>query len=1066
MQRTVARIALLAIVLPASLPAWADPPPPDRFEEDAARERVRKELEGLDPSAVATMLRSLLEESAPLEHRFDEAATAFGEAETRVKAAEAALGTDPAPDLSSIRLESRSWRAMKAERAWKAAGTEVAWLARRGVLRGELGTALDALRRSAEETSASAAELSTHRMRLAVVRAELARLRAEGKFTGEAVAGERPDGREEADRARTKEIESRAVAAAAAAPPRLAGLRHDEETAQARARVLEGGLPELESAWKASLESAAWTAEMLRLGTPELAAAFTSAWKEFQEADALATAEKEKVAGLEAATRTADRELQAAPEDPLNRRAQQADPGYRTAVLSELHRNAGLPPPPEATEARVRPPATPPPDASPLALLQAAIETRESMLASRIRVLDEQSRRRGDLMSALRALESALQSQEAALALVSDRAERAALAAAELRTRMAAGESVPDLSPEALKEAAGTDRLGLMDAGVEQSRGRRRDVAARLETAAKRARDAEVKRKGLADLRGVATRKLVALRQLSTLEKSIQTAQSDLPENVRSRLESRASLRMEGEETREESFLSFFSTAQVIQLESYLTTLYLELEDLRRRGTLLGRALGLTQTLVELTDREERAALDSILVPTRDELARLRADEAEILIRTGLRAPSDPEALAALRALNRPVPTATPPQPDDIAALADRIFDARMRVVATEGWLAEVGLRLSRLGVDADVADLQEILGGLSVRASSAQLDAARLAGPEAARIEGLPDLADAAVSALGPPEIGALREIRRGMLSRSALISVLTIVAIPAVAWILLRIVGFIAYRILKRAIKDRDDIEKERRQRAETLVKVFQAALRGIVVIVAGIYVLKQLRVDVTPLMASAGIAGLAVAFGAQPLVRDFFAGFFMLLENQYRIGDVIRIGDTGGVVEQITMRVTILRDLNGVVHYIPNGNVTMVSNMTQGWSRVVLELGVAYKEDPDRVMEVLREVGRELELDPTWSGCLVASPEVPGIEQFADSSVVIRMMFKTRPGDQWSVAREARRRIKKVFDAKGIEIPFPQRVVYHVYPETARPAAAPPKADPPAPVDEPWRDAGTGG
>ncbi len=179
--------------------------------------------------------------------------------------------------------------------------------------------------------------------------------------------------------------------------------------------------------------------------------------------------------------------------------------------------------------------------------------------------------------------------------------------------------------------------------------------------------------------------------------------------------------------------------------------------------------------------------------------------------------------------------------------------------------------------------------------------------------------------------------------------------------------------------------------------------------------------------------GVVGLAISFGAQSLVKDVINGFFILLENQFGVGDAVEINGVGGVVEKLTMRVVMLPHLRGVLHVIPNGRITMVSNRTRGWSRSVPDVGVAHKEDVDHVIVVIWDVVREFCSDPQWQSQLVEEPAVWGVEALADSSVNIRLVATTRPGAQWNVGRERRRRIKTRFDEEGIEIPFPQRTLH---------------------------------
>lgn len=237
----------------------------------------------------------------------------------------------------------------------------------------------------------------------------------------------------------------------------------------------------------------------------------------------------------------------------------------------------------------------------------------------------------------------------------------------------------------------------------------------------------------------------------------------------------------------------------------------------------------------------------------------------------------------------------------------------------------------------------------------------------------------------------------------------------------------------ILIKAGEAKETVPGATRKRVATLMGLLttmsETLVWGIVVIIA----LDQLGLDIRPILAGAGILGLAVGFGAQNLVRDLISGFFIILENQVRVGDVAVVNGTGGLVEAITFRTITLRDLAGVVHIFPNGTITALSNMTKGWSGYILDIGVAYKEDTDYVVAVMREVAEELRREPGFSGKILEPIEIFGVDDFGDSAVVIKARLKTRPIEQWTVGREYRRRLKKTFDARGIEIPFPCRSLY---------------------------------
>lgn len=227
-------------------------------------------------------------------------------------------------------------------------------------------------------------------------------------------------------------------------------------------------------------------------------------------------------------------------------------------------------------------------------------------------------------------------------------------------------------------------------------------------------------------------------------------------------------------------------------------------------------------------------------------------------------------------------------------------------------------------------------------------------------------------------------------------------------------------------------DTQEEELDKRARTVGRLL-TRLAGILIwSVALLMSLREAGFDVMPLLAGAGIAGVAIGFGAQSLVRDVISGLFLIVENQIRVHDVVRINGVTGTVEEINLRTTVLRGLDGAVHIFPNGTIQTLTNLSREYSYYVADIGVAYKEDVDRVIEVIRQVGEELRQDPEFGPLILEPIQVLGLEQFAESSVVIRSRLKTKPGQQWLVGREFNRRLKKRFEAAGIQIPFPHRTL----------------------------------
>ena len=270
-----------------------------------------------------------------------------------------------------------------------------------------------------------------------------------------------------------------------------------------------------------------------------------------------------------------------------------------------------------------------------------------------------------------------------------------------------------------------------------------------------------------------------------------------------------------------------------------------------------------------------------------------------------------------------------------------------------------------------------------------------------------------------------ALLESKEGW-SHFAMTS-LRIVAIVVIAWILVT-VGQGAVRRLRMRIASRLD-DREAVQRAETLGRVIRYLIAVVVSAIALMLVLGEIGVSVAPILGAAGVVGLAVGFGAQSLVKDYFTGFFLLLENQIRQGDVVKLGDHAGLVEEVTLRYVRLRDYDGNVHFVPNGQIGSVVNMSRGFAQAVIDVSVAYATDIDMAMAVMREVAADMRKDSGLAGRILDDLEIAGVEQWADSAVIIRSRFRVKPLEQWTVRREYLRRLKAAFDRSGIEIPFPQ-------------------------------------
>lgn len=243
----------------------------------------------------------------------------------------------------------------------------------------------------------------------------------------------------------------------------------------------------------------------------------------------------------------------------------------------------------------------------------------------------------------------------------------------------------------------------------------------------------------------------------------------------------------------------------------------------------------------------------------------------------------------------------------------------------------------------------------------------------------------------------------------------------------------GRVIEKLIRHLIKSHNHNKQAEEKRENTLIQVVSGAAYIIIWLIAAMTILSELGIAIGPLLAAAGVAGLAFGFGGQYLIRDLISGIFIILENQYRVGDVVCFNDTCGLVENITLRMSTLRDLSGTVHHVPHGEIKMVSNMSKGYSRVNLEIGIAYESDLEQVIEVVNRVGKEMAEDEKWKEHILKAPEFLRVQDFADSAIIIKILGDTMPIMQWEVAGELRKRLKIAFDQEGITIPFPQRVIH---------------------------------
>ncbi|CAG9931608.1 mechanosensitive ion channel family protein [Candidatus Nitrotoga arctica] len=261
--------------------------------------------------------------------------------------------------------------------------------------------------------------------------------------------------------------------------------------------------------------------------------------------------------------------------------------------------------------------------------------------------------------------------------------------------------------------------------------------------------------------------------------------------------------------------------------------------------------------------------------------------------------------------------------------------------------------------------------------------------------------------------------------------VTLIHVVVILLFAWLLFRISRKLIHTL--RAHMGGRAATAENIRRIDTLAHVSRYVISSLITLIASMMILSELGVSIAPILGAAGVAGIAVGFGAQSLIKDYFNGFFILLENQIHEGDVVEVSSKTGVVEKVTLRYILLRDFEGSVHFIPNGLITTVTNKSRGYAYAVIDVKIAYRESIDEAFDVMRKVGSEMRASADYAAKMVEDIDIAGVQDWADSAVVLRCRFKVIPLEQWGVRREFLRRLKEAFDARGIEIPYPHVTIY---------------------------------
>ncbi len=838
-------------------------------------------------------------------------------------------------------------------------------------------------------------------------------------------------------------------------------------------KELQAELPGLKAAFQREDSWAAWSRELRGLDNGALTERFGEEVAQFGQL-------QERIAALALSSQQADATERAAWQrlgensDPLVRSVQLALSEHRSDILDSLATGTALPPLPHWPQNGT---STPDKEFEDATLLE-SLELQRNSFMARLRHHAERESLVEAVLIALLNRVDAWEELRATTERALESSRRVYGAASAIELRQWQGSLPRDMIPPTIGEYLDREEVASLEIDLRRVAAEVSRARSRLELTTEREATGRVLWDSVQARLDLTLRRLDTFRLLGELQLLAQPTRSGEVEERRHR--QKVLQRMQLDEPWHEPIMAFFNSEQSEDLVLLLEDDYTELVDLELLGENIENRDGKLRRLIQLI-RQEQELLADLEPRVEGKSLQMSAEEALLSLWARWRLARDPAGKELLQAqfqqesaqnpsvgmLARSLPSAAetlePGALDTTLAFAtDLVFSYRCELLAYRDWLEQLRRargRQGRLGrLERGVANLQDRQSALEAEGAERLKLVKLLTGHSVAELQKL-DAEDrpTAEAELQQYLRGSIGWTRKQLLSERmarALRTALLLLLVPVAAWLVIQASNRLARRYLaryQRPTSAEQPVDKARRlkeneERVTTVMHNFRKAFSVVVTIVAGIYILQVLRVDVTPILASAGILGLAVAFGAQSLMKDLFAGFFILLENQYKLGDFIKINDgTGGEVEGVSLRLTTIRDREGVLHFIPNGCVTLVSNMTRDYGNCVLIIGVSYEHGPDAVIACLCKVGDEVRADPVLAR-KVLDYEVSGLESFGDSSVNFRISIKTVAGEQWQVSREVRRRIKIAFDRDGITIPFPQRVVYHKYPDGLQGRALP--------------------
>lgn len=1029
-----------------------------QFQEVAAQEAISKEFEDKDPGVLVGLLPSMSVENEKLQKELEQNSKDLANnAQYRLEFREIEQGLQKLvpPDTAKLdlQLESRIPSSQNAEKAMKVAKAMLEYQKLRVQILNQYKAKVEDFCTKLKQATSAAQKYRDHLVRNMVLMELLMKLKRDGKIESLPIEHNLLELESKAKMAKDTMVAFQAELKTL--EEKLANTTKALEGTQGQLNKTEASFPQLTKAYNEEKAWEKWTQEVETLTTPALIAQFQKTTAEYEQARLKIEkvySQYNEVQKLQESLITKIRSL----ENPLQTRSLNTLRKLHDeakARLQKIVENKQITVSLDLSEEEIR---TYQKELGDFTMSLVGTENSKNQPEDYKKYFESQLDFTLSIISSLKQereiREQQIEQRKNLLAACRDKiliaeehlatARKLYGAALELQLRIGRKEIIEKDIPTGLAEFAKREGIIALMERIATIKKEQSDIENAL------AQDNEIlqkiiqKRDLLQNRATIITQKLVIIHELANLVCESEWNFSSLSDIEKKRFEQKVQQQIRDDNTILEHFLGYFRSSEINETAEILEGDYRDYMGLQHKMQSLNQRILAKQKLMRLTKEELKVVNDLftfIALEAKEMKIKGISGLAQIEARVKPSSYQDTLASQVKQKIGTVVSLPNPLENENLTAYlpqaANDVFQIWIQRLSIRAWRDALEFQCSKLGLESEIGKYGLQISEVEAKQQQLSPQLKKLMGHSQADMANLdedakPKTADETYQFLYG-SIGVTRKAHLRALIWAATVSLFNIIIIPIVAFMLIRLANKIGLKIIERV--NRETKEAEREQRAQTLVGVFKAAWASVVIVMAGIYILKQLQIDITPIIASAGVVGLAVAFGAQTLIKDFFYGFFILLENQYAVGDIVQIGNADGIVEKITLRLTILRSLDGTVHFVPNGGINLVSNKSKKFARAVVGVGVDYSSDLNQVLQVLNEVGQSLKEDPEIKQRILNEYEVMGVEEFGDSAINVRMWVKTRPNQQWAVARYTRKKIMEAFNKNGIKIAFPQIVVH---------------------------------